>query len=476
MYYRLRESIALRSWKFVSRAYYRKNEPYAKGLSKGEFDFLLLCDGEHDIPESSLTKALELKGFIEKCSQGEHPCEWSGHKSYGHRYFPKMNFMITGKCNYNCLHCFNAADNAPIMTEWSYEDATDLLKQAKECGIYAFTVTGGEPMLHPRFMDIVREIYRQGMFLEELNTNGYFIDQKVLDELAETGCDPLIKISFDGLGCHDWMRDRKGAEERTLAAIRLCIDNGFKVMAQTQVHRRSLHTIFPTVKKLDSMGVSATRLIRTAEAPRWSNNAPDSCLGIEEYYAEMLDFAEKYKNSGMNMNVMIWQFMDIYPLSKSYRLKAVLCPDGEYKATDPVCKGNRGMIGVTSGKDVVPCLQMSGYYEEHGIHLGNLGETSLKELLTGSEFLSEVCTNLHKFRKSNKKCDECRYFRWCNGGCPALGLLFTGDRMGSDLSKCLFYENGWYDKCVSSMDGWRNLTEIESFKKTYMGIGLNPPT
>ena len=161
--------------------------------------------------------------------------------------------MITGKCNYNCLHCFNAANNAPIMTEWSFENAVDLLEQAQSCSIQSFTITGGEPMVHQRFMDIVREIYRRDMFIEELNTNGFFINQKVLDEFSEIGCDPLIKISFDGIGCHDWMRDRKGAEQRTIFAMQLCIDNGFKVMAQTQVHRRNLHTIFPTVQKLDSM-------------------------------------------------------------------------------------------------------------------------------------------------------------------------------------------------------------------------------
>ena len=142
MYYRTNKNIALRSWKFVPRAYYIKDEPYAKGLTKEEFDLLLLCDGEHDIPDSAAADSLAERGLIEKCSRGEKPCEWSRHKSYDHRYFPKMNFMITGKCNYNCLHCFNAADNSPLMTEWSYKDAVDLLRQAKDCGIHAFTITG----------------------------------------------------------------------------------------------------------------------------------------------------------------------------------------------------------------------------------------------------------------------------------------------------------------------------------------------
>lgn len=467
MYFILSDNIALRSWKFVPRAYYLKNDPYAKGLTQEEFDLMLLCDGEHDITPNDLTESLVGRGLILPCNEGEKPSEWSAYKSYEHRYFPRMNFMITGKCNYNCLHCFNAADNAPIMTEWSYEQALYLLDQARDCGVHAFTITGGEPMLHPHFMDIIRAIYERDMFVEELNTNGYFITQDILDEFKEIDCYPLIKISFDGLGCHDWMRDRKGAEERTLSAMELCIKNGFRVMSQTQVHRRNLGSLILTARRLNNMGVSTLRLIRTTDAPRWEKNAPESCLSFEEYYAAMLDFMHEYKDSGMTMNVIAWQFMRAYPKSKSYTLDAVLCQSGDYKPTDPICKGNRGMIGVTSSGDIVPCLQMSGYFEENGIHMGDLHTTPLAELLTDGDYMSTVCANLHKRLKNNPKCAACRYFKYCNGGCPALGGLYAPEKLnlfGRDVTKCLFYENGWYGKAKEAMEGWENCTRIDELE------------
>ena len=52
-------------------------------------------------------------------------------------------------------------------------------------------------------MDILREIHKRGMFVEELNTNGYYITREILEEMKKIGCDPLIKISFDGIGCHN---------------------------------------------------------------------------------------------------------------------------------------------------------------------------------------------------------------------------------------------------------------------------------
>ena len=464
MYYVISEKIALRSWKFVKCAFYIKNQPYAHKIDEKNFELLLRCDGMHDIEPDELTENLEKNGMIRKCEKGEKVPEWSAHKSYPHRYFPKMNLMITGKCNYNCLHCFNAADNAPIMTEWSFDDLLDLLDQARGCGVNAFTITGGEPMLHPRFMDIIREIYKRDMFVEELNTNGFFITQEILDEMKSIGCLPLMKISFDGIGCHDWMRDRKGAEERTLAAIELCVKNGFRVMSQTQVHRRNLHTIMPTAVKLNDMGVSTLRLIRTTEVPRWEKNCPDSCLGIEEYFGKMLEFMYDYKDSGMKMNIVIWQFMKAFPADNSYKLDAVNCTSGKFNPTVPICRGNRGMIAVTSGGDVVPCMQMSGYLEEHGIHMENLHTSRLVDILTESKYMDMVCADLGVQLRNNQRCMECKYYKYCNGGCPALGLLYSGEKLdffGSDITKCLFYENGWYQKAEKAMEGWTNTTHID---------------
>ncbi len=470
VYCRIADDIALRGWRFVNAAYYRKGKIYAEGLSSDELGLLLLCDAEHDLPESELLGELIRKGLIETCAKGEHPSEWSVYRKYEHRYFPKMNLMITGRCNYNCLHCFNAADNAPLMSEWSFEDICTLLDQASDCGVNAFTLTGGEPMLHPHFMDIIREIYKRNMFVFELNTNGYFITQELLDMLKETGCYPLMKISFDGAGTHDWLRAHKGAEEKTLSAIKLCIDNGFSVMVQSQVNKKTLGTLKETARLMNDMGVVNTRFIKTTEVSRWLENAPEAQLSFDEYMSEMTKFCSWYAKSGMTMNVDVWQLMRIYPRSKTYTLSAVLCRDGEYRPTAPVCKGNRGMIGVTSSGDVIPCLQMSGSYELLGIRLENLHEHSLKELLTDSLYLDSVCTNLYKLSQNNPKCAECPYFKYCCGGCRALGMVSSVDVIeagktvnyfGEDKTKCLFYYGGWYQRCVKAMNGWENGSQIE---------------
>lgn len=219
--YILNPDIALRSWRLVPYAYYRKGVRYAKGLKKEEFEFLLKCDGKTELRgELPLAEKFLDMEFIAPAKNEDSLSEWQKHLDCDNRYFPAMSWMITGKCNYSCLHCFNAADNAPIMSEWTLEEANRLIEQAQKCGINAFTITGGEPMLHKNFFEIVESIYAHGMHLEDLNTNGSFLDQTALEQFRKIGCNPLIKISFDGIGHHDWLRNRKGAEADALRAIR----------------------------------------------------------------------------------------------------------------------------------------------------------------------------------------------------------------------------------------------------------------
>lgn len=454
MKYILSEFVALRSWRLVPYAYYIKDERNATGLKADEYELLCRCDGCQDIADSALLQSLLSRGFCRPAISGETLSEWQKEKVCDNRYFPAMNWMITGKCNYNCLHCFNAADNSHLQSEFSLEEAEKLIADARICGINAFTITGGEPMLHPHFMEIIRSIYDHGMYVEELNTNGFFLTQEILDEMKKIGCRPLIKISFDGVGHHDWLRNRKSAEKDALRAIRLCVENGFCVKAQTNVHRLNLESILSTAKLLDGMGVSEMRIIRTSEAPRWVQNAGDACLTLEEYFDAMLEFLQAYIQTDSKMEIDVWNFVRLCPQSKTYSPRAIECGEGEYRDSIPVCRGNRGMVAVGANGNLYPCHQLSGYYEQHKWFLGNVKKDGLQKLLQEGDYLQNVCTTLKTLVEHNEKCANCRWFKYCCGGCRAVGVVLTEDVLGSDLSKCLFFEGCYWQKLDSVLSGY----------------------
>lgn len=460
MRYILNSNIALRSWQLVPYAYYVRSSIFAKGLKKDEFELLLSCDGETEMEESALVQKLLQKSLIKPCDKEERLSEWQRYRHCDNRYFPRINWMITGKCNYNCLHCFNAVDNAPLMSEWTFEEAMRLLDEAVRCGVNAFTITGGEPMLHPQFLELLEQIYKRGMFVDELNTNGYFINRQILDRMIQLDIRPTIKISFDGIGHHDWLRNRKGAEQDALGAIKLCLERGFKVMVQTNVHRGNLDTLLETAKLMDSLGVETMRIIRTTEAPRWVQNGGNSTLEITEYYDRMLEFAVKYMRTGCKMKIIIWQFMHLLPATESYSLVPVLYNEHQYRDTTPVCKGARGMIAIAANGNVFPCHQLSGYSEKYGDVPDNVKITSLQALLQDSKYLCEVCTTVDKIREHDSKCGNCSYFRYCAGGCRAIAWGLTGDKLAADPSKCMFFEGGYYEKIAEAMGDWNNHSKI----------------
>lgn len=458
MKYILDPQIALRSWRLVPYAYYVRHHRNARGLKREEFELLKKCDGERELSEEEEKALAPLlrRGLALPAREGERLSGWQKHKICDNRYFPALSWMITGKCNFNCLHCFNAADNAPLMSEFTWEEALRLLDEAEACGVNAFTITGGEPMLHKNFFDIIEGIYARGMYVREINTNGHFITPGNLARLKSVDGSIRLKISFDGIGHHDWLRNRKGAEEEAFAAIRMCIDAGFPVQVQTNVHRRNLDTLAATAERMDEMGVDHLRVIRTTEAPRWLKNAGNATLDVAEYYERMTEFLHEYIQKPHKMSIDVWQVALVYPQTRSFRARPVEYAEGEERDCFPVCRGNRGMIAVDADGELVPCHQLSGYYKSHGMRLGNVKEKGLQAYLREGDYLSEVCTTLSALKKANEKCAGCKYFRYCAGGCRAIALAFTGEKLGEDPSKCVFFKKGYYDKLVQAMGDWRN--------------------
>lgn len=462
-YWGLAPGVALRSWFLVPHAYYRRGDPYAHKLTEEEFALLSRCDGERPLPDGPLLVELERRGL---CRRGKGPdpvAPWQRARLCDNRYFPKLNWAVTGKCNYNCRHCFMAADNAPGMAEFEWKDCLTLLDGCETCGVQSITLTGGEPMLHPHFMDLCREIARRGMDLNEITTNGSFLTGEALDALAAMGQTPLIKISFDGLGHHDWMRNHPGAEENALAAIRLCRDRGFPVRVQMNVHRGNLDTLCPTARLLNGLGVEELRVIRTTEAPRWAEQGGDLCLTLEEYYRAGLDFTRRYLADGPRMEVDIWQFLRFWPEQKCYHLRPVELGCGTYRDSIPVCRGNRGMIAVTPDGEVVPCNQMSGYYAKHGMSLGNVKTAGLQPLLQGGAYLESVTATVGELFARNPKCGGCEWRRLCLGGCRAIALALTGDLMGVDPAKCAYFQTGCVEKTqalFAGLEGWRCMDDF----------------
>lgn len=161
MRYVLDRDVALRSWERIPWACYRWGDPIPRRLERDAFELLALCDGEHDLEPSPLLGKLVSANMAHPAAPGETWDAWSAPCSYGNRLFHSLDWAVTGRCNYRCRHCFMADGSGPMLGQFSWEECVSLLDECERCGIQTVTLTGGEPMLHPDFMDIVRECARR---------------------------------------------------------------------------------------------------------------------------------------------------------------------------------------------------------------------------------------------------------------------------------------------------------------------------
>lgn len=83
-----------------------------------------------------------------------------------------MNVLLTDVCNRKCSFCFADSPSDPSVVKYmSLENLRYVLSFLKKSDIHEFRCIGGEPTLHPKFIDMLNEVVSQN-FSIFLFTNG----------------------------------------------------------------------------------------------------------------------------------------------------------------------------------------------------------------------------------------------------------------------------------------------------------------
>lgn len=141
---------------------------------------------------------------------------------------PIVVWNITRRCNLRCIHCYSDSDAREHPGELTWEQCKGVIDDLARFGVPGLLLSGGEPMIHPRFHDLAAHARAKGLRLT-LSTNGTLIDRAAAQRLKDLGF-AYVGISLDGIGAtHDYFRGRRGAFEKTVAAFRHCKAVGQKV-------------------------------------------------------------------------------------------------------------------------------------------------------------------------------------------------------------------------------------------------------
>jgi radical SAM protein with 4Fe4S-binding SPASM domain len=152
---------------------------------------------------------------------------------------PIVVWNITRRCNLKCIHCYSDSDYREYPGELNWDQCVAVVDDLAAYGVPAVLLSGGEPLIHPRFFDLAAYARSKGLRLT-LSTNGTLIDADAARRIKDLGFS-YVGISLDGIGAtHDHFRGRTGAFDKAVAAFRNCKAVGQKVGLRLTLSRHNI--------------------------------------------------------------------------------------------------------------------------------------------------------------------------------------------------------------------------------------------
>lgn len=321
-----------------------------------------------------------------------------------HSYHPIFaSIELTYDCNLACRFCYNPVErknqtrNAKPKQKTeeplSFVEIVDLFDQLREMNVLYLTLTGGEPILHPRFWEIAREAKKRA-FAVRVFSNGVLIDEKNADRFAELA-PYCIEMSLHGTDAEtaEAMTQVKGSFDRQMRALALLKERNVRVFLKCVVTNLLEHKLAEMKALADDLGypIYFDPVITISDD---GERYPLEYLASDDALLEL--FSDPRFNVGNS------------PFEKE---------PGTFN-----CTVGAGTIHIGPFGDVQPCVQ----WKEA---VGNIREKSLKGIWDTSELLKEVREINRNLPESLKQTMGDSGYCFC---CPGLGRLTTGDPMRPD--------------------------------------------
>jgi len=271
---------------------------------------------------------------------------------------------LTYACNLACQFCYNPVQRLNQhrslppgeagSTPLSFEEIQDLFDQLRSMGVLYLTLTGGEPLVHPRFWDIAAAA-KERSFAIRLFTNGTLIDAGAADRLADLA-PYCVEFSIHGAcaASAEALNQTPGSHQAQLRALELLKNRGLRVFIKCVV----------------------TKLV---ENELEDIHAIGERLGIPVYFDPVLTPSDDGQAYPLEMAASDETLQKLY---RSKKLNVGNSPfqrePGQYN-----CSVGTGTLHVTPVGDVQPCVQWKQA-------IGNLREKTLREIWGGSDLLRKV--------------------------------------------------------------------------------------
>ena len=333
------------------------------------------------------------------------------------KYF-SFQWHITDDCDQRCKHCYIFSENnCKALDFMSWEQIKDTFFNCLDfCKVYDrlpyFYITGGDPILHPNFWELLNLLKKHEIGFTILG-NPFHLNDDVCRGLKALGCEKY-QLSIDGMReTHDWFR-KPGSFDITLEKLDCIKSAGIRAVVMTTVSGTNIKEI------PDIIDTVAGRADVFAFA-RYCPTSGEKDTNIDPLrYRGLLELCDKkfkeYEAQGcatyFNKKDHLWTLYE-------YETGAFKIPENADK--DMIyggCNCGNCHLTILPNGDVYACRRVQNS------RVGNVFEDRLADLW--------VC-EMEQYRDYSRfeKCSKCELKAWCRG-CPAVASGRSGDFYAAD--------------------------------------------
>lgn len=324
----------------------------------------------------------------------------------GYRLIPfvpdakRVYIEVTTKCNFACITCIRSSwkDSLEHMAWETFESIRENLKELPELETVHFGGFG-EPMMHPRIFDMVKDIKNLGLKVEMI-TNGSYLTDENIRKLIDIELDVLF-TSFDSPDEERYNEIRIGADFKNVSRN---IENMQEFKRKLGVTKPELAIEFVAMKKNFQQLPELIKMAHNLKVNQIivSNLIPYDESMKDEIVYDLDESSTEFSKEAMKTT--IWAQVSNMKLR-----------------TERSCKFmNDKSLCINFEGNVSPCYALMHEYDSyiygqkkhmHPCYVGNVNHKSLKEIWTDSGYI-----NFRRVVRDNlyPSCIDCKYRDGCS--------------------------------------------------------------
>jgi radical SAM protein with 4Fe4S-binding SPASM domain len=313
--------------------------------------------------------------------------------------FRNLYVYVTNRCQLRCKHCYmgqrlETAEKMPL------RQVMDILRTWRRMGSSKLTVLGGEPTLHPDYVNIIRAANEMGFEHVITTSNGLEPAIRKFRQMQPSDF-AYVQVSLDGgsAASHDQVRGA-GTFDEALRNVAELAGRGFDTRIICTVNRVNAGGCLGLLDIADELGVSLVKFHVFSTI-----GAGQDATGMAMPPLEWIEFYERLEQVAPQYQTRVWY-------QPTYARRG--------RIAGYAAQGYQGCIGRTLDRiSVFPDgrAYVCSYLFDTDLHYANMVDGRIEINKGPNEF--DLFTKV----LSRPSCGGCQVSGGCGGGCPAEELV-----------------------------------------------------